>query len=178
MDSQSERAQGAAPRLEAYVPRIESLLRAVIQHGGFDLAFAIRKQESQGRAEPEEPELIIDLSGRDSDLLLERGAALLNALEYLVLKGARLEEELFGKITFDCRDWRRLRAQELQLMAQIAAEQVIATGNHFTLNPMSPRDRRIIHLALKGQPQVRTVSEGQGSERKVVILPASPSFRA
>jgi spoIIIJ-associated protein len=158
--------------VENYLARIESLLRQVIQHGGFELALAIRKNESS-KEDLEAPEFVVDFSGRDTDLLLERNASLLNALEYVVFKAARLDEERFGKITLDCRDWRRLRARELQLTAQVAAQRVIDTGDPFTLSPMSPRDRRIIHLALKNTPSVRTESEGHGPERRVVILPAS-----
>jgi spoIIIJ-associated protein len=168
-----EAGTGTSRQLEAYLPRIESLLRQVIQHGGFELAFAIRKNQPM-QEELEAPEYQVEFSGRDADLLLEKGATLLNALEYVVLKGVRLEEELFGKITFDCQDWRRLRARELQLTAQVAAERVIQTGDPFPLSPMTSRERRIIHMALKDLPLVRTVSEGKGPERKVVILPASP----
>jgi spoIIIJ-associated protein len=60
------------------------------------------------------------------------------------------------------------------LTAQVAAERVIDTGDPFTLSPMSPRERRVIHLALKGHSQVLTKSEGMGAERKVVIVPANP----
>ncbi len=172
MESESSREPHSSRPVEEYLPRIESLLRQVIQHGGFELALAIRKNEAREEG-LEAPEYVMDFSGPDADLLLERNAALLDALEYVVLKAVRLEEELFGKITFDCQDWRRLRAQELQLTAQVAAERVVETGDPFTLSPMSPRERRIIHLALKNQPRVRTVSEGFGPERKVVILPAS-----
>jgi spoIIIJ-associated protein len=49
---------------------------------------------------------------------------------------------------------------------------VTDTGDPFTLNPMNPRERRIVHLALKDRPEVRTQSEGTGPERKVVIYPA------
>jgi spoIIIJ-associated protein len=62
--------------------------------------------------------------------------------------------------------------EELRLMAQVAAERVIDTGDPFTLNPMNPRERRIVHLALRDRPEVRTQSEGMGPERKVVIFPA------
>ena len=57
-------------------------------------------------------------------------------------------------------------------MAQVAAERVIDTGDPFALSPMNSRERRIIHLALRDRPQVRTQSEGVGPERKVVIYPA------
>ena len=61
--------------------------------------------------------------------------------------------------------------EELRLMAQVAAERVIDTGDPFALSPMNPRERRIVHLALRDQLRVRTESEGMGLERKVVIYP-------
>jgi spoIIIJ-associated protein len=123
--------------------------------------------------ELEAPELVVDFSGPDADLLLEGNGNLLNAVEFVVLKAVRLAEDLFGKITFDCRDWRGVRARELKLTAQVAADRVIETGDPFPLGSMTPRERRIIPLALKNQPLVLTVSEGFGPERKVVIFPAS-----
>lgn len=171
-----EPANAPMQPLETYLEPIQSLLRQVIERAGFELNFAVRKGEPAEDG-PESPEFVVDFSGPEADLLLEKNAALLNAFEYVVLKAVRLDEELFGKITFDCKDWRLLRARELQLTAQVAAERVVETGDPFTLSPMSPRERRIVHLALKNQPQVRTVSEGFGPERKVVILPASPPAR-
>lgn len=164
-------SSSAARSLDTYLPGVESLLRQVIEHGGFEISFAIRKSQNAER-DLEAPEYVVDFSGPDADLLVERNATLLNAIEYVVLKAVRLEESLFGKITFDCNHWRRLRAEELKLTAQVAAERVAETGSPFTFSPMSPRERRLIHLALKDQSQVRTVSEGFGPERKVVILPA------
>ncbi len=162
---------------EGYLAPIESLVKQIVQFGDFQLAFTIRKTQNVEK-DVEAPEYVVDFSGPDADLLLEKNAALLNAIEYVVLKAVRLEESLFGKITFDCNGWRRLRAEELKLTARVAAERVAESGTPLTLSPMSPRERRIIHLALKDQPQVRTVSEGFGPERKVVILPATPPPRS
>ncbi len=114
----------------------------------------------------------MDFSGPDADLLLEMNATLLHAIEHVLLKAIRLDDDHFRRIAFDCHDWRRTRIEELRLMAQVAAERAIDTGDPFTLNPMNPRERRIIHLALKDRPEVRTQSEGMGPERKVVIFPA------
>jgi spoIIIJ-associated protein len=173
MDSSQPPADHA---IENHLPSIESLLREVIRHGRFELGFSIQKGAALAD-ELEAPEYVVDFSGRDADLLLEKNAALLCAIEYVVLKAVRLEEEHFGKISFDCQDWRRLRNEELRLTAQVAAERVIETGDPFTLSPMSPRERRIIHLTLKDRPQVRTQSEGTGAERKVVIIPSNPPPR-
>ena len=162
--------------LESYLAQMESLLRQVIEYGGFDLTIAIRRVDASS-SEWEAPEYAVDLSGPDSDLLLEKNATLLDALEYVVFKAVQLEEGYFGRITLDCQEWRRLRVEELALTAQMAAERVVETGVPFTLNPMSPRERRIVHMALKDRQQVRTMSEGVGPERKVVILPASSPAR-
>jgi spoIIIJ-associated protein len=95
----------------------------------------------------------------------------------VVLKAARLREEHLRKIVFDCEDWRRLRTEELRLTAHVAAERVLESGDPFALSPMSPRERRIIHLALRDRPDLRTASEGVGPERRVVISPAGPPNR-
>lgn len=169
-------SQAGATRssVESYLPKIQSVLAEIFKHGSFQLTTAIR----QGKAAVEgmePPDFVVDLSGPDAELLLQKHGVLLDALEYVVLKSVRLDEELFGRITFDCQEWRWLRAQELQLAARVAAERVVETGDPFALNPMNARERRIVHLALKNQPQVRTLSEGFGPERHVVIHRAPPA---
>lgn len=176
MNMNAEPAPSPTRPLESYLEAIESLLKELIRAGRFELKVAIRKAAA-AEDDVEAHEYIVDLAGPDSDLLLEKHAALLDAFEHLVLKAVRLEEDHFGKISFDCQDWRRLRTEELKLTAQVAAERVIETGDPFTLSPMNPRERRIIHLALRDQSQVRTVSEGFGPERKVVIRPTAPPPR-
>ena len=156
---------------EKYLSSIESLLHEFIKHGPFVLSFSIHKAAAQAD-DPEAPEYVVDFTGPDADLLVEKNATLLHAFEYVVLKAIRLDEDHFRRIAFDCHDWRRTRLEELRLMAQVAAERVMDTGAPFTLNPMNPRERRIVHMALRDQPKVRTQSEGMGPERKVVILPA------
>ena len=107
--------------LEDALPLIESLLSQVIRFGRFELKFVIGKR-APGEAEFEAPEYVVDFSGADADLLVEKNGTLLDSLEYLVLKAVRLEEDLYTKITFDCEGWRRLRAEELKLTARMAAE--------------------------------------------------------
>jgi predicted RNA-binding protein Jag len=172
MDTQHA-AQISAHWLEKYLAAIDSLLNQIIQQGGFALSFSIH-HVPQESSDVGSPEYVADFTGADADLLLERNGALLDALEHVILKAVRLDEEHLGKINFDCNDWRRLRTEELKLTAHIAAERVVETGDRFALSPMSPRERRIIHLALRDRPDLRTVSEGVGPERKVVILPATP----
>ena len=168
----NESAALPARTLESHFEAMDTLLKQVIAAGGFELSFLRQKAERAEDAN-ESAEYVVDFSGPDTDLLLEKNGALLNALEYVVLKAVRLEEEYFNRISFDSGDWRLLRTEELKLTARVAAERVIETGEPFALNPMSPRERRIIHLALRDLVAVRTSSEGAGADRKVVILPAA-----
>lgn len=171
----SESSSGAAPApLERHQAAIEDFARKIIKLGGFRLEVKTRHLRP---ADEHSPEMVLDFSGPDAGLLLEAHGELLNAIEYLVLRAVRLEESLFPKVSFDCEDYRRMRVEELKLMAQVAADRVRDTGMPFSLGPMNARERRIIHLELNNRPEVRTESEGQGAERKVVIHPASRPAR-
>ncbi len=61
----------------------------------------------------------------------------------------------------------------MKLSARVAAQRVRETGQPFQFNPMSPRDRRIVHLELNGAPGVRTISEGSGDRRQLVVYPVT-----
>ncbi|HEV2424144.1 MAG TPA: R3H domain-containing nucleic acid-binding protein [Terriglobia bacterium] len=171
----SESSSGAAPApLERHQAAVEEFARQIVKLGGFRLDVKVRHLQP---ADEHSPAMVVDFSGPDAGLLLEAHGELLNAIEYVVLRAVRLEESLFPKISFDCEDYRRMRVEELKLMAQVAADRVRDTGMPFPLGPMNARERRIIHLALNSRPEVRTESEGQGPERKVVIHSAAKPAR-
>ena len=117
-------------------------------------------------------EVVADVDGRDKEILLERGAEVLKALEHLAFRALRLEPEHHEKIHIDCGGYRALRFEELRMTAKVAAERVQSSKQPFRLNPMTSRERRIVHLALKDIPGVRTESIGVGEQRQVVIHPA------
>jgi spoIIIJ-associated protein len=156
---------------EKHVGEVQALLERIIRLGRFSLIVSTRKLAPDA-AEADAPEWLIEFSGPDSDLLLDAKAELLDALAYIASKAVRLDEHFHSKIVFDCQDYRKLRAEELKLTAQLAAERVIESGEPFALNPMNAFDRRLVHLALKDQPLVHTESQGVGSGRQVVILPS------
>jgi spoIIIJ-associated protein len=97
----------------------------------------------------------------------------LKSLEHLAFRALNLEPAYHEKIHVDCGGYRALRFEELRMTARVAAERVVASRQPFQLNPMSSRERRIVHLALKEVPGVRTESVGTGEERHIVIHPAS-----
>jgi spoIIIJ-associated protein len=138
-----------------------------------DLSYQIRQEPEASSPGYEHPEVSVVFAGRDQDLLLQHNAELLKALEYIALRWIRLDPQLFDRVRFDSGDYRALRIEELRLSASVAAERVRETKAPFRFNPMSARERRIVHLALQEQSGVRTASEGEGEERQVVVYPAA-----
>lgn len=154
---------------EAAALALRNFLNEMIRAGRFELKASVR---AVADAADGEPEVIADLDGGDRELLLERGAELLQAIEHLAFRALRLDTMWHEKIHLDCGGYRALRFEELRMTARVAAERVLTTKQSFRLNPMSSRERRIVHLALKGLTGVRTESIGMGEQRQVVIHPA------
>ena len=151
--------------------RISEFLQSVVTHGGLHLKYRI-VVDPPPQSEWEKPEIFVDFSGPDSVLLLDRGAELLRALELLTYEILRLPSSEHEKIAFDCKNQRAARMQELRIAAGVAAEKVRQTGTPYYFAPMSSRERRVLHLALRDQPDLRTESDGEGFSRCVVLYPA------
>jgi spoIIIJ-associated protein len=128
--------------------------------------------ELEAAVEPVGEAIKVQVRGGDRALLLGHNAELLDALEYL---GNRMFAHVVGEdkhLVFDSGSYRAQREKELRLMAEKAAEKVRASRIPFTFDPMTPNERRIIHLALTEDTSVRSESQGNGENRKVTIYPA------
>lgn len=157
----------------AVARKIEALLNTIIGSGGFRLKYRITVNPPvpAGGQDLELPEILVELAGPDSSLLLERGAEMLRAVETIAHESLRLSGEDHDKISFDCRGYRAARQQELKLAAEVAAERVLKTGMPYSFAPMSSRERRLIHLAFRDHQSLTTQSEGEGGRRYVVLYP-------
>jgi len=115
----------------------------------------------------------VNLSGSDRPLLLSNTAALLNSIEYLVNKVFRTGKDArISSIILDSDSYRQHRQAELALLAEMAAKKVVAQRKSLRLQPMTPRERRIVHLALAEIEGVRSESEGEGEHRSITIHPS------
>jgi spoIIIJ-associated protein len=155
---------------QATAEALRQFLENIVRVSGLDLKVNVRPV-SAGSAEGD-AEVLADLDGRDKEILLEHNAEVLKAFEHLAFRALRLEPAFHEKIHIDCGGYRALRFEELRMTARVAAERVQTSRQPFRLNPMSSRERRIVHLTLKEMPGVRTESIGVGEERQVVIHPA------
>ena len=148
---------------EEDVSQVVEFTNQVLASSGLDL---------KAGADQTEDGFKIQVRGDDVALLLGHNAELLDALEYLanrVLVRASGEE---ARLVFDSGGYRARREKELRLMAEKAAEKVRLSRIPFTFDPMTPNERRIIHLALSNDASVTTESQGNGENRKVTIRPA------
>jgi spoIIIJ-associated protein len=153
---------------KAAADSLRDFLEKIVRAAGLQLKVTVHATTPDSASEAE---VIADLDGRDKELLLERGAEVLKAIEHLAFRALRLEPAYHEKIHLDCGGYRALRFEELRMTARLAAERVQTSRQPFRLNPMSSRERRIVHLALKDLPGVRTESVGIGEDRQVVIHP-------
>ena len=154
---------------KAAADALREFLEKIVRAAAFQLNVSVQIVEPSGGSDAQ---VLADVDGRDKEILLERGAEVLKALEHLAFRALRLEPEFHEKIHIDCGGYRALRFEELRMTARVAAERVQTSKQPFRLNPMTSRERRIVHLALKDMPGVRTESIGVGEHRQVVIHPA------
>jgi len=152
--------------------KINELLGGIVSRGGLRLKYRITVDPPLAdNRDWEKPEILVEFSGPDSPLLLERGAELLRSLELLTMEMLRLPGGEHEKVSFDCMNHRSMRLEELRLAADVAAERVRKTGTPYEFAPMSSRERRIVHLALRDHADLCTESEGEGLRRYVVLYP-------
>lgn len=155
----------------AAAKRIDEVLRRTLQLGGFRLKYRISANPPVTTELGDSPELTVDFTGPDGSLLIERNGELLRSLEHVALKVLRLESDEHDKVSFDCMNFKQMRAEELRLAAQVAAEKVRKTGQPYPFAPMSARERRMLHLAMRDEADLRTESSGEAQGRFVVVYP-------
>ncbi len=152
-------------------PRIEEFLKKIFDLAGFSLKFVVSEGETP-HPDFENPDLLVRFTGPDVDLLLANKAELLLALEQLTMEALNMPAEEHSRLCFDANDYRVLRIEELRMSAMAATERVKKTRMPFHFSPMNSRERRILHLSLRGETDVRSESVGEGPIRQVVIVPA------
>lgn len=111
----------------------------------------------------------LNLRGDDLGVLIGKHGQTLDALQYLTNLAAHRDAEDRIKIILDVEDYRKRRAETLERLARRLADRVKARGEKVVLEPMSPHERKVIHMTLQEDDRVTTYSEGEEPYRKVVI---------
>jgi spoIIIJ-associated protein len=131
------------------------------------------KAETTVSSDPES--IHIDIKGDGSGILIGRHGQTLDAMEYMInrLVARRIKDAV--PVTLDVAAYRARRGQQLERMALAMGERAKRERQTVALEPMPPRDRRIVHLALKDDPLITTRSVGNGYMRALEIVPTEMS---
>jgi spoIIIJ-associated protein len=143
--------------------RAREVLQTIVDHIGVSATVGVRGEDDH---------ILLVLTGDATGVLIGRRGQMLDALEYVVNRIVARDDVGSARIVVDSQDYRGRRRDALEELARRMADQAKKKGKPVTLNPMSPRDRRIVHLVLQDDPSLSTKSSGKGYFRKVIIFPA------
>lgn len=121
--------------------------------------------------EGDEGELILDISGKDMAVLIGRHGKTLDALQFIV---SMITVRTIGfryPVIVDVEGYKNRQRQKLESIAHSSANRAASQHRKVGLRPMTPYERRIIHIALRDDDRVETVSEGEDPSRHVVVVP-------
>jgi spoIIIJ-associated protein len=125
----------------------------------------------------QDPERIFfNVNGGNAGLLIGKQGQTLDAIQSIVEKVINKHKENRTRVLVDIEGYLETRKQNLEKLAMRLAEKSKRTGKPMSLGQMNAYDRRIVHIALKDNPDVQTRSRGEGPLRKLVIFPKKKSF--
>ena len=127
--------------------------------------------EAEVTAGTEDGKITLNIYGDNSGLLIGRKGKTLDALQFIVNKIVNKSLSRKVQVVVDAENYRQRRRESLIQIALKLGDKAKRIGKPVTTNPLSPRERRIIHLALKDDPQLDTRSRGEGLLKKVLIIP-------
>lgn len=147
-----------------FYDKAKEVLQEIIQYMGIQVELKEQKQEDK---------IIIDIKGKDVGILIGKWGQTLKALQFLVNIIVNKSAETRQKVLLDAEGYLSRREAALKDLALGLASRAVKENKSIDLDPMTPNERRIVHLALADHPQVETQSTGEGPERKIVIIPKS-----
>lgn len=116
-------------------------------------------------------EIRLEIEGRDAGRIIGKKGQTLMALQFLANRVINRPGKKRRHVIIDAEGYRARREETLTTMARRLGRQAVKEGKIITFEPMSPQDRRIVHMALAKFPGVVTKSDGEGEARRVQIIP-------
>jgi spoIIIJ-associated protein len=158
--------------LQQAAQKIAAFLNSLNKLGGLRLKYRISATDGTQEGEGAAPRQIsVELAGPDVPLVIQHNGELLRAIETLAAQMLRLDHHEHDMVSFDAANFKALRAEELRLSAEAAADKVRQTGQPYSFPPMNSRERRMLHLVCKSLKGIETASVGEGQGRFLVVYP-------
>lgn len=146
---------------------IGKTVEELVSKMGFSAEVEIKEQEGE-----EENRIICNVKTADSNFLIGQYGVNLQSLQHIARLLVRKKTEEKIKFTVDVNSYREEKNTSIEKMAEELAEQAIREKRAVVMRAMSPYERRLVHMVLSKNSQIKTESIGEGEERKVVIKPA------
>ena len=156
-------------KLDAQSQRAVAFVRMLVGKMAMDAEVTVAPDDGEG-----DDELRLEIEGPDAGRIIGKRGLVLEAIQYLTTRVAHRPGEERRHIAVDAEGYRARHEDQLGQMAQKLAQRVKTDGKVITFDPMNARDRRVVHMALKDFPGVRTESDGEGPDRRVQIIPVRP----
>ncbi len=153
--------------LDAQSKRALGFVRMLLGKMSMDAEVTLAPDDGEGG----ENEIRIEIEGPDAGRVIGKRGQVLEAIQYLTTRVAHRPGEERKHIAVDAEGYRARHEDQLAQMARKLAQRVMTEGKVITFDPMSARDRRVVHMALKEMTGVRTESNGEGPDRRVQIIP-------
>jgi len=167
VSQETTRAEHSSPQAPpATDEAIESARLAfleILQHLGVETAVEIEQHDDVA--------CTFRVPGGDAGIVIGRHGQTLDAIEYLLNRIASQGRMTSTRIALDVEGYRERRQESVEQMARRAADKARHSGRPVTMAPMSARDRRTVHVTLSDDHGITTRSQGEGSFRRVVIVP-------
>lgn len=167
-ESSSQEYEGESQYSEEEVDRIaDTAIEAIQDILKYFNVGEVTIEEYEG----DEGELILDITGDDLAVLIGRHGHTLDSLQFLI---SSITSRIVGHrypIVVDVEGYKARQRQKIEDIALNAADKAVDQDRSIKLRPMTPYERRIVHIALRGDDRVETVSEGEGRARRVVVSP-------
>jgi spoIIIJ-associated protein len=147
--------------------RALGFIQMLIEKMEMDAEVSLAPDDGEGSAD----EIRLEIEGPDAGRIIGKRGSVLEAIQYLTTRVAHRPGDPRKHIAVDAEGYRARHEDQLAEMAQKLARRVAKEGKIITFDPMTPRDRRVVHMALKDMTDVRTESHGEGQDRRVQIIP-------
>jgi len=150
----------------------KDVVRELLAHMGIEAdVVAVDNPSSVPLGPDDPPTIFIDVLGHDLGMLIGRRGENLAQIQYIVNLIVNRRLGTWTRVILDVEGYRTRREESLIGLAERVARQVARSRRPIMLEPMPPNERRIVHLTLRGNPDVTTESSGEGANRRVTVQP-------
>jgi spoIIIJ-associated protein len=160
-------AQVDESALDPQTKRALGFVRMLVERMQMEAEVNVAPDDGEGSAD----EIRLEIEGPDAGRIIGKKGSVLDAIQYLTMRVAHKQGEGRRHVSVDAEGYRARHEDQLSQMARRLGARVAAEGKIITFDPMSPRDRRVVHMALRDVQGVRTESLGEEPDRRVQIIP-------